>query len=684
MNLANRLSTVTQVASAYRFTYIYPHFTPPTHTTIGSPVNPSHTRRWLSIVLVAFVLVGFAPTEATAQAPQVHPDSSLIPDTNNDNIPDLGVGDSFRLLFVTSGSRIGRTSNQKFELFNDHVVTHAADGSMHIRSFSSQFRALVSVEFNRESQTAIFNTGTTGTGVPIYWLDGARAANNYGDFYDGDWDSLEARNEDGALYTYTDGNATEGNPNKLVWTGSLKNGIHAFVDAPTDSDRDRIFLRSMGSARAQAGRLDGMGGSDSGPIDGDVNFIADNQFQLPVYALSPVISIIAPPDTSLSNLVLSGDPPIFPSPFDPATTDYVVSVSNDVINLTITPTFDNPDATATIAVGTEAAVTIASGDTSDSISLGLGDNDITIEITATDLERTFTTTYNVAVTRLINPPPPAPLDRHMLANSSAVPPGRGAGDRFRLLFVDGTSDFNTNSNIDHYNGRVISEVGNNGHATIRTFSDQFRALISTREVDARDNTATRGTSVPIYWVGGARVANGYTDFYDGSWNSRSPTDSAGDGVNTGGQILTGSLQSGRGQPRTRIGDSNNGVRVGRLNLDDGNEIDSGTVTNNQVLRLYGLSPIITLLAAGPQPPLVWYPIPDQTAIVLTPFNYTFPANIFHDLNMDALTYSVTGPDWLSINSDTRTLNGTPPATVFRQQPPATITVIASDRRSRHL
>ena len=236
MNLANRLSTVTQVASAYRFTYIYPHFTPPTHTTVGSPVNPSRTRRWLSIVLVAFVLVGFAPTEATAQTPQVHPDSSLIPDTNNDNIPDLGVGDSFRLLFVTSGSRIGRTSNQKFELFNDHVVTHAAnDGSMHIRSFSSQFRALVSVEFNRESQTAIFNTGTTGTGVPIYWLNGARVANNYADFYDGDWDSLEARNEDGALYTYTDGNATEGNPNKLVWTGSNKNGIHAFVDAPTDS-----------------------------------------------------------------------------------------------------------------------------------------------------------------------------------------------------------------------------------------------------------------------------------------------------------------------------------------------------------------------------------------------------------------------------------------------------------------
>ena len=173
MNLANRLSIVTQIASAYRFTYIYPHFTPPTHTTVGSPVNPSRTRRWLSIVLVAFVLVGFAPTEATAQAPQVHPDSSLIPDTS------LGVGDSFRLLFLTSEGRETRTAAaDSFQTYNDHVTSHAANSSMmDIRPFSGQFRALVSFGATRENQTARFNTGTTtGPGVPIYWLNGARVA----------------------------------------------------------------------------------------------------------------------------------------------------------------------------------------------------------------------------------------------------------------------------------------------------------------------------------------------------------------------------------------------------------------------------------------------------------------------------------------------------------------------------
>ena len=614
------------------------------------------------------MLVGFAPTEATAQAPQVHPDSSLIPDTS------LGVGDSFRLLFLTSEGRETRTAAaDSFQTYNDHVITHANNSTMDIRSFSGQFSALVSFGATRENQTARFNTGTTGTGVPIYWLDGAKVADDYDDFYDGDWDSIEARNEDGNVIS---------NP-PFVWTGSEADGTHARDAAPTDSDRDRTFSRALGASLARVGRLDGMVGElvatlggVSGPIDGRENESDTEEHSF--YALSPVISIIATPDPRLSGLVLSGDPPMFPGSFHVDTTDYAASVPNDITNFTITPTFDEPDATATIAVGTAAAVAIASGAASEPIMLVLGNNDITIEITVTDLGRTFTTTYSIMGVTRLDLPLPAPLDRHILADSSAVPPsGLGVGDRFRLLFVGGSVDI-TNTDISHYNSRVISEVGNNGHATIRTFSDQFRALVSTREMDARDNTATRdtSTSVPIYWVNGNKVADSYADFYDGNWDSHSPTNSAGDGVSTDGQILTGSLQSGRGQPRSRIGDSDRGIRVGQLNRGEGNEIGSAG-DSNQVFRLYGLSPIITLLAAGPQPPLVWYPIPDRTEPALIPFSYTFPANTFHDLNMDTLTYSVTGPDWLSINSDTRTLSGTPPSAAFGQ-PAATIIVTAND------
>ena len=36
--------------------------------------------------------------------------------------------------------------------------------------------------------------------------------------------------------------------------------------------------------------------------------------------------------------------------------------------------------------------------------------------------------------------------------------------------------------------------------------------------DARDNTGTTGTGVPIYWLGGAKVADDNADFYDGAWD----------------------------------------------------------------------------------------------------------------------------------------------------------------------
>ena len=130
--------------------------------------------------------------------------------------------------------------------------------------------------------------------MPIYWLNGARVAINYNNFYDGDWDSIEARNEDGELYTYTNTN-----PNKFVWTGSHADGTPALDPAPILGP-DRTFERTLGAEFARVGRLDGMVGElfeelggISGPIDGRENEQEDLLY--PIYALSPIISIIAPP-----------------------------------------------------------------------------------------------------------------------------------------------------------------------------------------------------------------------------------------------------------------------------------------------------------------------------------------------------------------------------------------------------
>ena len=57
------------------------------------------------------------------------------------------------------------------------------------------------------------------TGVPIYWLNGAKAADDYADFYDGDWDEEAAdKNESG-----TDGVDTSQQGN-YPWTGCDHDG----------------------------------------------------------------------------------------------------------------------------------------------------------------------------------------------------------------------------------------------------------------------------------------------------------------------------------------------------------------------------------------------------------------------------------------------------------------------------
>ena len=663
MNLSNRLSAVTQVVSAYRAGHTFTRTsTPfPPRTTVGSLVSPPLPRpcRWLPAVLVALVLVGFAPLKAVAQTPQtVLSNSPLIPDVDG-NGPDLVAGDSFRLLFLTGTSRDGSHRGAGFSDYDAHVILRAENSRRaEISGFFTEFRALVSVEVNRNDDARDF-TVSNGTGIPIYWLFGTKIANDYDDFYDGSWESRVATDENGDVVS---------NPS-LVWTGSNQGGgraMEAVVPNPgQEVNFDQFFDRTLGTPNPRVGNL-GVAGQE---ISSGEN--RPNTEEYPLYAMSPVINIIAVP--SLSALVLSGNPPSFPA-FSPATTDYDASVPNDVTSITLIPTSNN-NATVTIGAPTLQNVTIASG-ASVTIPLNEGLTVITIVVTVIAFDGVaYSTTYTVRVTRLA-PPPPPPLERQLFADSLLAPLELTIGEQFRLLFVGGASNF-TNNNLSHYNGIVIGSAAG-GHAGIHAFADQFRALISNATVDARDNTDTRDTGVPIYWLGGDKVADNYDDFYNGSWDSHTARNPLGNPVQVNGlTILTGSLVNGVGQPNTRIGNRRDGVRIGRLDQGVGNEIDSVSTHDNSARPLYGLSPVLTLFALGPQPPMVQYPIPDRSAIARESFSYTFPANSFYDINMDELTYSVAAPGWLTFDAATRTVRGTPPSAAVAQSP-ISITVIASD------
>ena len=149
---------------------------------------------------------------------------------------------------------------------------------------------------------------------------------------------------------------------------------------------------------------------------------------------------------------------------------------------------------------------------------------------------------------------------------SLIPSGLSIGDQFRLLFVSSTTRNAESSDIADYDAHVQSAAVA-GHADIRAYSAQFKALASTSSVDARDHTKTTGTGVPIYYLDGAKVADDYGDFYDGRWATNQPRTEAGNV--SSGSVWTGSDSAGK----------ENSTNLGPLGLGATNSSNASSIGN---------------------------------------------------------------------------------------------------------
>ena len=120
-----------------------------------------------------------------------------------------GIGEKFRLMFITSTRQNAQSSN--INDYNTIAQNDAAVGHLSIRQFSSEFRVLASTS----AISARENTETIERGFPIYWLNGDKVADDYNDFYDGSWSNVDSLTwESGIRATSTYG----------VWTGSNNDG----------------------------------------------------------------------------------------------------------------------------------------------------------------------------------------------------------------------------------------------------------------------------------------------------------------------------------------------------------------------------------------------------------------------------------------------------------------------------
>ena len=170
---------------------------------------------------------------------------------------------------------------------------------------------------------------------------------------------------------------------------------------------------------------------------------------------------------------------------------------------------------------------------------------------------------------------PAVAQTSVSEDWSLKPTALTAGAQFRLLFLSSTKRDGSVTDIATYNTFIQTRAAG-GHADIQAYSTGFRVVGCTPDTDARDNTSTTGTGVPIYWLNGNKVADDYADFYDGDWNDEAndKNESGTNGPDTSQRInypLTGCQNDGteafEGSTTSRgLGGSGTyGVAVGRPN-----------------------------------------------------------------------------------------------------------------------
>ena len=260
MNPSTSVSAATQAESrvtapvscvVQKFTPLRMHNLPP-----NQPVSARRLTALLIFALGAFAV----PGPSHAQTTQTVPSSwSLLP-------AGITSGDSFRLLFVTHGRTAANSPyTADYNLFVSIDIDDFATGSgVPIVGFKDEFRAVIS----STAMDARDNIAATGEGVPIYWLNGDKIADNYAGFYDGTWDSTVGRNQRGDIVI----------PARDVWTGSNNDGTENIEDG---------ISRAVGAGTIRTGSYENAGNV----LQGTSSSGRYSRFSL--YALSPLITVVA-------------------------------------------------------------------------------------------------------------------------------------------------------------------------------------------------------------------------------------------------------------------------------------------------------------------------------------------------------------------------------------------------------
>ena len=235
---------------------------------------------------------------------------------------------------------------------------------------------------------------------------------------------------------------------------------------------------------------------------------------------------------------------------------------------------------------------------------------VSVKVTANDGTASVSDEFDIVVKAAASATTEVPY------NWALNPTDLTTGKRFRLVFLSSTKRDASSTDIATYNTFILG-LAAAGHADIHTYSAGFRAVGCTAAVDARDNTGTTstGTDVSIYWLNGAKVADSYADFYDGSWDDEAndKNESGTNGLDTSNAFnypLTGCAHNGTEAFVTSVSRALGAtdVRLGRPNSSTTGHGPLSSVTegeNNSSRPMYGISGVYRIgAAADTTPPTV--------------------------------------------------------------------------------
>ena len=237
------------------------------------------------------------------------------------HMPDgVEAGYQFRVLFVTNRGRLPTSGD--IEEYNTWVQEEAAGnivrGERVVRDAdrytdpviwknASKFRAVVCTA----AVDARTNTGMTGVGVPVHWLDGGwedrptLVANSNAEFYGPKWVNT-------GYGAYVSGNSAHFEDHAMVWTGCDASGV-AHPDFPMGATA--MDMVAVGTPRGRSlktreeaadsnfaplGAVDVASGYayrhfivviNEGEIDEE-----ELEILLPLYAISPIFTVVAEPE----------------------------------------------------------------------------------------------------------------------------------------------------------------------------------------------------------------------------------------------------------------------------------------------------------------------------------------------------------------------------------------------------